>query len=285
MDLYAPYNNTNENASPLIPISQLDVIRGSGQFNPAPLYPQTTDNGNAYVNAASKNPYAETLSKTNETNGDLYQTPAGAIEYKESWSKNTNYDIKPVTSDNYEYYDEYQRWALNNIRLTDPYLLPYLFSKINVKYLQDSVVKYVKQYRDITINTKQDENALLNTMVSAYNLYRESKGVYLTEKCANDAQNDPATKFSSILANINKAIIEEYVKKVLSGIDMYNYYMHDISHLPIPLSNPTMISNKGSNSLGFRGYFENNHEFTQAIDSFNIRDINPGKINSTNFGN
>ena len=61
--------------------------------------------------------------------------------------------------------------------------------------------------------------------------------------------------------------------------------MNDISKLPTPLSNPVNTGVKGSNVLGFKGHFENNHEFTKNINSFNLRNSDPGKINSVNFGN
>ncbi len=43
--LLAKYNNTNNGAYPLIDSDKLAEIRGSGLYNPAPLYTQTTDNG------------------------------------------------------------------------------------------------------------------------------------------------------------------------------------------------------------------------------------------------
>ena len=53
----------------------------------------------------------------------------------------------------------------------------------------------------------------------------------------------------------------------------------------VPLDNPVYLTNKGSKELGFVGFFEDNNEFTRNIDSFNMRDIIPGKIDSVNFGN
>ena len=48
--LLAQYNNTNSGSVPLIPSDKLAEIRGSGLFNPAPLYPQSTNRGNAFSN-------------------------------------------------------------------------------------------------------------------------------------------------------------------------------------------------------------------------------------------
>ena len=194
-------------------------------------------------------------------NNKQYTTPAGAIQDKNSWSKKINHG---------EYQDEYQLWAFKNLRLTESVLLPYLFSKTNVKFIQKSVVNYVKQFRNITINTQQDEDTLLNMMVAAYTLYLEPEGTcQFTKDCTGNTQNN----YSYILGNINKYIIEMYVKKVISSIDMYKYYIKDISNMPKPLSLPTLITNKGSNSLGFKGYFEDNHKYTNDIASFNMQNL------------
>lgn len=282
--LLANYNHTNqEGVYPLITSDSLANIRGDGLYNPAPLYLQTTDRGHAF----SKLPgYSEYFNQGyGPVTGDIYVNPSGAVDVQGTWEKNTNSDIKSQTGDNYEYYDEYQRWALNATRKADPYLLPFLFSKINVKFIQDSVVDYVKKYRNITINTRQDTDNLLNLMLTNYTLFYESPGIFQNNDCATMPYQNDSSHFSSILGNLNKNIIEKYVQSVLSGLNMHEYYMKDISTLPMPLTNPVSVSNKGSKVLGYVGPFEDNHAFTKSIDSFNTRDLIPGKINSTIFGN
>ena len=277
--LLSQYNNTNNGAVPLIPIDNLDQIRGSGLYNPAPLYPQTQNNGHA--NSDIKiDPLLTQIYKPIE--GELYINPSGAVDIEGTWEKNTNYNLKPPTGDNYEYYDEYQRWAQNAIRKSDPFILPFLFSKINIKFIQDSVIDYVKKARNITIQTRQDTDNLLNLMLGIYTLYDNSNGIYGTNDYAVNAMQEPNCNFSNILGNLNKQIIEKYVQNVLSGLNMAEYYMKDISTLPIPFTHPTDTSIKGSKSLGFVGFFENNHEFTKNIDSFNIRNALPGKIGNNN---
>ncbi len=279
--LLASYNNTNEGVSPLISIDELANIRGSGLYNPAPLYPQTTNNGNAYSNINySTNMFYESMRDSN-----LYVNPSGSVEVDNSWESNINYNLKPDDGSNYQYYDEYQKWALNAVRKDDPYLLPYLFSKINVKFIQDSVIKYIKEHRNITIETRQDTTNLLNLMLSNYLLYDNSNGVFSTDDNLENPSQSSACRFETILGNLNKNIIEKYVQNVLSGLNMYDYYIHDISHLPVPMSNPVSVSNKGSNVLGYVGPFEDNHKFTQNINSYNLRNVTPNKINSTDFGN
>lgn len=281
--LLSSYNHANQGISPLITGDSLAYIRGHGLYNPAPQYLQTTDRGNAF---SKINTYPEYFDKSyGPVTGDLYVNPSGSVDVNGTWQKNINSDIKPPDGDNYEYYDEYQRWALNATRKEDPYILPFLFSKINVKFIQDSVIDYVKKTRNITINTIQDTDNLLNLMLNNYILYYESPGIFENNDCASKPYQNTSCNFSSILANLNKNIIQNYVKSVLSGLNMHEYYMKDISTLPVPLSNPVLISNKGSNVLGYVGPFEDNQDFTRNIDSFNMRDTIPGKINTTKFGN
>jgi hypothetical protein len=94
---------------------------------------------------------------------------------------------------------------------------------------------------------------------------------------------DSATHFSSILAKLNQYTIQQYVKLVFSGLNINEYYLRDIANLPVPLSQPVCTGVKGKNSLGFVGYFEDNHKFTNAIDSFNMRDVLPGTIKSSQY--
>lgn len=286
--LLVSYNHTNDGVAPLIPSDDLNLtsltdIRGYGLYNPAPLYEQTTDRGHAYSQTNSNTKYFD--KSFEPVTGELFQNPSGALDVKGTWESNINYNINSPDGSDYQYYDEYQRWALNASRKNDPYLLPYLFSKINVKFIQDSVVEYIKKARNITIETRQDTDNLLNLMLKNYLLYHSSNGLFSSNDNLLYPSESQTCSFQSILGNVNKNIIETYVQNVLSGLNMHDYYIHDISNLPIPLTNPVNASNKGSNVLGYVGHFEDNHGFTKNINSFNLRNTDPGKINSTQFGN
>ena len=192
--------------------------------------------------------------------------------------KNSLNDKGGVQS-NYEYYDDYQRWAYNAVRKSDPYLLPFYFSKINVNFIQKKVVEYVKKERGIEINTSQDTEGLLTIMLSNYTHAWHNKGIIGSNKCATKPNEDPSTFFTNILAKLNQYTIQQYVKMVLSTLNITEYYIRDISNLPMPISQPVPTSNKGINQLGFVGFFEDNHEFTRNINSFNTRNVLPGKLN------
>ena len=267
--LLGEYNHVDTNKiNSLIPaddgtFGSLAYKRGYGLYNPAPAYPQTHDYGNALSNVQ---PPKDQI--YGPVNGNLYETPNSAVQTENSWNKNINYNIEPPDGVSYQYYDEYQEFALKSTNKNDPYLLPYFFSKINVNFIQKSVVEYVKKARNITIKTEQDIDSLLNIMVKNYLDAFVSNGI--TGISGNSCL------FKNILGNLNKITIEEYVQSVLSSLNMTEYYLKDISTLPVPLSNPVLVSNKGKNELGFVGFFENNHDFTKNLSSFNTRDLLPG---------
>lgn len=284
--ILAEYNNTNQFHLPLIPaddntMNSLVNIRGYGNYNPAPHFFQTMNNGHAFskIDAPKDITYSQIFD-------NLEQQPVGAIQTENSWNNNINKNLDlnihnngGNAESNYEYFDEYQRWAYNAVRKSDPYLLPYYFSKINVEFIQKKVVDIVNEKRGIIINTSQDTEGLLNIMLSNYTHAWHSNGIIGSNKCATNPSEDPNAYFSTILTKLNQYTIQQYVKMVFSTLNITEYYIKDISTLPIPISQPVPTSNKGINQLGFVGFFEDNHEFTKNINSFNTRNVLPGKLN------
>lgn len=51
------------------------------------------------------------------------------------------------------------------------------------------------------------------------------------------------------IEELNKMVIEWCVPRILSEVDQYMYYLNDISHMPIPLSQPLSMSSAGTRSL------------------------------------
>ena len=100
--LLASYNHTNQGVLPLIEsdyknFNSLVDIRGYGLYNPAPLYIQTTNRGNADSNI---NTYSEYFDKSYiPVKGDIYVNPSGAVDVEGTWKKNINYDIKSPSGD------------------------------------------------------------------------------------------------------------------------------------------------------------------------------------------
>lgn len=51
------------------------------------------------------------------------------------------------------------------------------------------------------------------------------------------------------VADLNQKVIDWSVPHILSAVDHYHYYLNDISHLPVPLSQPQHLSRAGTRSL------------------------------------
>jgi hypothetical protein len=56
------------------------------------------------------------------------------------------------------------------------------------------------------------------------------------------------------IRNLNNLVIEWCVPRILSEIGMYEYYLNDISKMPIPMSHPVSQSSAGTKSLPFRKF-------------------------------
>jgi hypothetical protein len=56
------------------------------------------------------------------------------------------------------------------------------------------------------------------------------------------------------IRNLNDLVIEWCVPRILSEIGMYEYYLNDISKMPIPMSHPVSQSSAGTKSLPFRKF-------------------------------
>ena len=278
--ILAQYNNSNTLHLPLIDSdnteNSLANIRGSGNYNPSPQFLNTMKKNKQ--NNIFESPKDISYSQVFD---NIEQQPVGAIQTENSWNNNINKELdlhvykNGNVESNYKYFDEYQRWAYNAVRKSDPYLLPFYFSKINITFIQNKVVDIVNENRGIKINTSQDIEGLLNIMLSNYTHAWHSNGIIGSNKCATNPNEDPNAYFSNILAKLNQYTIQQYVKMVFSTLNITEYYIKDISTLPIPLSQPVPTSNKGINQLGFVGFFEDNHNFTKNINSFNTRNVLP----------
>jgi hypothetical protein len=49
--------------------------------------------------------------------------------------------------------------------------------------------------------------------------------------------------------DLNKKVVDWSVPHILSAVDMYHYYLKDISQLPIPMEQPQHLSRAGTRSL------------------------------------
>jgi hypothetical protein len=56
------------------------------------------------------------------------------------------------------------------------------------------------------------------------------------------------------IAELNRLVVDWSVPRVMSEISMYEYYLKDISTLPIPIAPPMQVSSAGTKSLPFRKF-------------------------------
>ena len=54
------------------------------------------------------------------------------------------------------------------------------------------------------------------------------------------------------IQELNDIVIKWAAPRIMSEIEAYNYYLNDISHLPVPLPQPMSMSSAGTKSLPFQ---------------------------------
>ena len=72
------------------------------------------------------------------------------------------------------------------------------------------------------------------------------RGMYLQY-----AKNNPFN-IEGQIKELNNMVIEWSAPRIISEIEQYQYYLNDISHLPIPLEKPISMSSAGTKSLPLR---------------------------------
>jgi hypothetical protein len=98
-------------------------------------------------------------------------------------------------------------------------------------------------------------------MVNIFQNYNINNGsiCFLNLKKSSDLKSD--------IAKLNTNVLQEYVSKMVSQINMYIYYYKDASQLPEQLSLPTYNSMKGSRSLEYNTGFQSGNSI--GIASYN----------------
>lgn len=65
------------------------------------------------------------------------------------------------------------------------------------------------------------------------------------------AKNNPFN-IEGQINELNQLVIKWAAPRIMSEIEQYNYYLNDISHLPVPLEQPMNMSSAGTRSLPFQ---------------------------------
>ena len=165
------------------------------------------------------------------------------------------------------YYVEKASEALH--QKADP-LMMIFFSDDNINHLRKTVVQKVQQItadsgvagdkNGVTIQIPNMDD-FFYYMVNIFQNYNIHNGsicfVHLKQKA--DLKSD--------ISKLNTNVLQEYVSKMVSQINMYIYYYKDASQLPQQLSLPTYTSMKGSKSLEYNTGFKSGNSI--GIASYN----------------
>ena len=65
------------------------------------------------------------------------------------------------------------------------------------------------------------------------------------------AKNSPFN-IEGQINELNQLVVTWSAPRILSEVEAYNYYLNDISHLPVPLPQPMSMSSAGTKSLPFQ---------------------------------
>lgn len=65
------------------------------------------------------------------------------------------------------------------------------------------------------------------------------------------AKNNPFHVEGQI-RELNDMVVQWAAPRIMSEIQQYNYYLNDISHLPVPIEQPVSMSSAGTKSLPFQ---------------------------------
>lgn len=156
-------------------------------------------------------------------------------------------------------YADYALKALVQGGMAPNPLAVYFFSEDNVHYIQERMKQEVLKHSGQEINN-QSIDELLTIMINKI-LYAYTGILPDNVSCSLEDR----------LSLLNKAVLEEIVKQVLSGINAYKAYYADASSLPVPMDRPTLSSMSGSRTLMPDLGYDSGLGKTIAANSFNQR--------------
>jgi hypothetical protein len=114
------------------------------------------------------------------------------------------------------------------------------FSEVNMKTIQNGIRRavYDKSGPKKYVIDDQSADELTIIMRTMYLQY---------------AQNLPYD-IAGQVTDLNEKVYNWSVPHILSAVDHYNYYLNDISHMPVPLARSVSLSSAGTKSLPFNPF-------------------------------
>jgi hypothetical protein len=171
----------------------------------------------------------------------------------------------PPTSENY-----YAGLASRSLNVEVDSIMAVFFSDSNINHIRTTIVKKVKEItgdsgiagtpEGVTIKDPNMDD-LFYYMLNMYKTYKISNGSI----CFVNLKKN--TDIKSEIAKLNTQVLQDYVSKMVSQINMYIYYYIDASQLPQQLSRPVYTSMKGSRELEYNtGFYSGN---STGVSSYN----------------
>jgi hypothetical protein len=268
----------------LAPIDQVAKARGLGQFNPPPLFEQSTNRGKAYMNAFSLSGLSNESMPVGSEESNYSSEPQSLNDQ----FRNTEYKVgstgmhDEVGNWNRKEFqgadNQYVQWALKalvNGGITPTPMITFFFSTDNVDYIQSRIKTEVKKNTGTDIADQSIDELLIimrNAAIYGYSGWLPSNSNGSVANSGNlTNRGEQACSLEEKISRLNKSVIEEAVKQVFSGINQYKLYYKDQSSLPMPLSLPVYTSMSGSRELSESIGFNSGLERSVAAQSFNQR--------------
>jgi hypothetical protein len=160
--------------------------------------------------------------------------------------------------------NNYIQLASESLHVFPDMLMSVFFSDDNIEHLRNKVVSKVKEVtaqsgvagtpEGVTIMTPNMDD-FFNYMINTYKNYRVYNGSICFINNINK-YNNTTEYVKNELSKLNSNILQDYVSKMVSQINMYIYYYKDASQIPEQLSVPEYTSTKGSRTLEYNVGFK-----------------------------
>jgi hypothetical protein len=191
-----------------------------------------------------------------------------SISQNQVYTNNSNEIVR--TTGNKDIPNYYVSLASESLHLNPDPLMRVFFSDDNINHLRNQVVKKVKQItadsgvagdkEGVTIQPPNMDD-FFYYMINSFQNYIMTNGSICFVALKNPGN------LKSDIAKLNTNVLQEYVSKMVSQINMYIYYYRDASQLPEQLSRPTYTAMKGSKSLEYNTGFTSGN--SMGIASYN----------------
>jgi hypothetical protein len=168
------------------------------------------------------------------------------------------------------YKNSYINFAADTLHVSPDVIMSVFFSDDNIEHLRSTIVSKVKEITSqsgvagsaegVTI-MKPNMDDFFNYMISTYQNYK----VYNGSICFVNSLNNSNIKTE--ISKLNSNILQDYISKMVSQINMYIYYYKDASQLPEQLSVPLNTTMKGSKTLEYNVGFSSGN--SNGISSYN----------------